>query len=86
MNKLQYFRQTLHLNTKGDTNSCWLHNKRIWGLLQIFLKKNWRSCVTKKRHQYGIDQFYDIFTLLKSVENSTADRPEWIDSSRLLFY
>jgi hypothetical protein len=77
----------LNLNTKGDTSMLWLHNKEIWCLFQIFLEKNSRSWITKKRQQLGCvspDQSYYMFNLGRSVENSIADRPEWIDSSRLL--
>ncbi|XP_060867429.1 uncharacterized protein LOC132942799 [Metopolophium dirhodum] len=77
----------LNLNTKGDTSMLWLQNKEIWCLLQIFLERNSRSWITKKRQQLGCvspEQSYYMFNLGRSVEDSTASRPEWIDSSRLL--
>ncbi|KAL5236051.1 hypothetical protein ACI65C_003461 [Semiaphis heraclei] len=77
----------LSLNTKGDTSMLWLHNKEIWCLLQIFLERNSRSWITKKKQQLGCvspEQSYYMFNLSRSVEDSTASRPEWIDSSRLL--
>ncbi|XP_050059527.1 uncharacterized protein LOC126550939 [Aphis gossypii] len=77
----------LRLNTKGDTCMLWLHNKEIWCLLQIFLERNSRSWITKKRQDLGCvspDQSYYMFNLGRSVKDSTANRPEWIDSSRLI--
>ncbi|XP_022180091.1 uncharacterized protein LOC111040461 isoform X2 [Myzus persicae] len=75
------------LNTKGDTSMLWLHDKEIWCLLQIFLERNSRSWITKKKQQLGCvcpEQSYYMFNLGRSVKDSTASRPEWIDSSRLL--
>jgi len=77
----------LNLNTKGDTSMLWLQNKEIWCLLQIFFERNSRSWITKKRQQLGCvspEQLYYMFNLGRSVEDSTASRPEWNDSSRLL--
>jgi len=42
---------------------------------------------TKKKQQLSCvspEQSYYMFNLSRSVEDSTASRPEWIDSSRLL--
>jgi len=67
----------LGLNTKGDTCMLWLHNKEIWCLLQIFLEKNSRSWIIKKRQDLGCvspDQSYYMSNLGKSVKDSTANR------------